>query len=137
MAKAYGQMSEVLGGPQGYANRMMHVLHTVAYCYRLLQYMMIRNGTYKELALANAMAINGLQPKITVWNTGEGSSTESSNPIRNLMQNLPPMLSTIHEQTGIAPPGWLAQMSTQSQSQNQNQNQNQTLNSGKGKINSY
>ncbi|KAI4216814.1 MAG: hypothetical protein LQ351_000763 [Letrouitia transgressa] len=120
MAKAYGQMSEVLGGPQG-----------------LLQYMMIRNGTYKELALANAMAINGLQPKITVWNTGEGSSTESSNPIRNLMQNLPPMLSTIHEQTGIAPPGWLAQMSTQSQSQNQNQNQNQTLNSGKGKINSY
>ncbi|KAI4164872.1 MAG: hypothetical protein LQ342_001505 [Letrouitia transgressa] len=115
-AKAYGQMSEVFGGPQG-----------------LLQYMMLRNDTYKELALANAKAINGLQPKITVWNTGEGSSTESSNPIRNLMQSLPPMLSTIHEQTGIAPPGWLAQMSTQSQSQNQNQ----TSNSGKGKINSY
>ncbi|KAL9613584.1 MAG: hypothetical protein Q9167_001866 [Letrouitia subvulpina] len=115
MAKAYGQMSEVLGGPQG-----------------LLQYMMLQKDTYKELALANAKAINGLQPKITVWNTGEGSSTESSAPIRNLMQNLPPMLSTIHEQTGIAPPGWLAQMSTQSQSQNQNQ----TSNSGRGKINS-
>lgn len=132
-AKAYGQMSEVFGGPQGYAKRTMHFFHPVAYYYRLLQYMMLRNDTYKELALANAKAINGLQPKITVWNTGEGSSTESSNPIRNLMQSLPPMLSTIHEQTGIAPPGWLAQMSTQSQSQNQNQ----TSNSGKGKINSY
>ena len=26
------------------------------------------------------------------------------------MQSLPPILSTIHEQTGMAPPTWLAQM---------------------------
>lgn len=96
MAKAYGHMSEVLGGPQG-----------------LLQYMMLQNGTYEKLANANAAAINGLQPKITVWNTGDGasSSNDGTGAIRNIMQSLPPLLSTINEQTGISPPSWLAQMS--------------------------
>jgi flotillin len=53
MAKGYGALAEVLGGPQG-----------------LLQYLMIQNNTYQNLATANAKAIAGLQPKITVWNTG-------------------------------------------------------------------
>ena len=96
MAKAYSHMAEVLGGPQG-----------------LLQYMMLQEGTYEKLANANAAAINGLQPKITVWNTGEGtgSSSDGTGAIRNIMQSLPPLLSTINEQTGISPPSWLAQMS--------------------------
>ncbi|SLM41137.1 Flotillin family [Lasallia pustulata] len=97
MAKAYGHMANVLGGPQG-----------------LMQYMMLQNGTYEKLAKANASAIQGLQPKITVWNTGEGASTSDSGaPIRNLFQSLPPLLSTINDQTGIAPPSWLAQLPNQ------------------------
>ena len=73
---------------------------------------MLTNGTYEKLANANAAAINGLQPKITVWNTGDNaeSSNDGFGAIRNLMQSLPPMLSTINEQTGIAPPSWLAKM---------------------------
>lgn len=79
-----------------------------------MQYMMLQNNTYEKLAKANATAIQGLQPKITVWNTGEGSSTaDSGAPIRNLFQSLPPLLSTINDQTGIAPPTWLAQMPNQ------------------------
>ena len=95
MAKAYSHMSEVLGGPQG-----------------VLQYMMLRDGTYEKLANANAAAIKGLQPKITIWNTGEGagSSSDGTGAIRNIFQSLPPLFSTINEQTGISPPGWLAQM---------------------------
>ncbi len=96
MAKAYQHLSSVLGGPQG-----------------LLQYIMLQNNTHEKLAKANAQAINGLQPKITVWNTGEnagGSSADAMAPVRNLMQSLPPLLSTINEQTGIAPPAWLAKM---------------------------
>jgi len=96
MAKAYRNMAEVLGGPQG-----------------LLQYMMLQNNTYEKLAQANAKAINGLQPKISVWNTGPAGAdgaTDGSGPIRNLFQSLPPLLSTIQEQTGISPPSWLAQM---------------------------
>lgn len=101
MAKAYGHMSSVLGGPQG-----------------LLQYMMLQNNTYEKLAKANAQAINGLQPKITVWNTGENASgSDSTAPIRNILQSLPPLLSTINEQTGIAPPSWLAQMGSQPKQQ--------------------
>jgi flotillin len=91
VAQAYKGMAEVLGGPQG-----------------LLQYMMLQNNTYEKMALANAKAINGLQPKITVWNTGENAgSSDSTAPIRNLFQSLPPLLSTINDQTGIAPPSWL------------------------------
>ena len=101
-AKAYSQLAQVLGGPQG-----------------LLQYLMLENGTYEKLAKANAQAINGLQPKITIWNTGEGSSTsnDGTGAIRNIMQSLPPLFSTINEQTGMAPPNWLAQMGPQSQRQ--------------------
>jgi flotillin len=96
MAKAYGEMATVLGGPQG-----------------LMQWMMLSNGTYQQLAEANAKAIHGLQPKINVWNTGaQGSdgAMDATAPIRNLFQSLPPLLSTIHDQTGMAPPSWLAQM---------------------------
>lgn len=94
MAKAYGDMSAVLGGSQG-----------------LLQYMLIQDNAYEKLALANAQAISGLQPKITTWTTGgEGSSNDGTSALRNIMQNLPPLLSTINEQTGIAPPSWMAQM---------------------------
>lgn len=99
MAKAYGDMASVLGGPQG-----------------LMQYLMLTNGTYEKLAAANGNAIKGLQPKINVWNTGgqggEGMADPSA-PIRNLFQSLPPLLSTIHDQTGMAPPSWLAQMPPQ------------------------
>ena len=99
MAKAYGDMANVLGGPQG-----------------LLQYMMLQDGTYEKLAKANAAAIHGLQPKISVWNNGAGEGSgvqDSMAPMRNLYQSLPPLLETIREQTGITPPTWLANMGPQ------------------------
>jgi len=96
-ADAYKSLAEAFGGPQG-----------------LLQYMMLKEGIQEKLALANAKAIQGLQPKITVWNTGSeagaGGGADSLGPIRNIMQALPPLFSTINEQTGMAPPNWLMQM---------------------------
>jgi flotillin len=99
MAKAYGALGEVLGGPAG-----------------LLQYMMLQNNTYEKLAAQNAKAINGLQPKINVWNTGASDASGAADPaasLRNVFQMLPPLLSTINDQTGIQPPTWLAQMPPQ------------------------
>ncbi|PNS14292.1 hypothetical protein CAC42_6805 [Sphaceloma murrayae] len=93
LAKAYEELSSALGGPQG-----------------LMQWMMLQNGTYERLAQANATAIQGLQPKISVWNTGNDSGADSMAPIRDLVRCLPPMLSTVQEQTGIRPPQWFAQM---------------------------
>ncbi|KAL2832893.1 hypothetical protein BDW59DRAFT_138851 [Aspergillus cavernicola] len=95
MAKAYGSLIDVLGGPEAF-----------------LQWKMIETGMYEKLALANGKAVQGLQPKITTWNTGDGanSSGDAMGPIRNIMQGLPPLLSTIHDQTGIKPPQWFAQL---------------------------
>lgn len=97
MAGAYTELSHAFGGPQG-----------------LLHYLMIKNDTYERLALANAKAINGLQPKITVWNTGSSSAAEGGQgagadpgaAIRGIFQSLPPLFGTIAEQTGQKPPGW-------------------------------
>lgn len=97
MAEAYGKLGQAFGGPAG-----------------LLQYMMIKEGTYIELAKANAQAINGLQPKISIWNTGAEAGSEGGAPgsqggisaMRNVYQMLPPLMTTINEQTGITLPEW-------------------------------
>ncbi|AEO58510.1 hypothetical protein MYCTH_2305886 [Thermothelomyces thermophilus ATCC 42464] len=117
MADAYARLGQALGGPAG-----------------LLQYMMIEKGTYVELAKANAEAIRGLQPKISVWNTGaepaaadaahHPPTTSSIATMRNIYQMLPPLMTTINEQTGITLPEWqfgrlAGQMSQLERSENQ------------------
>ncbi|RDL37071.1 Band 7 [Venustampulla echinocandica] len=100
MAGAYSDLSLAFGGPAG-----------------LIQYLMIEKGVYTQLAHANADAIRGLNPKMTIWNTGaqagseggkpgEGSSMGGVDQIRNMYQMLPPLMSTINEQTGITLPEW-------------------------------
>ncbi|KAL2170704.1 hypothetical protein VTG60DRAFT_4546 [Thermothelomyces hinnuleus] len=119
MADAYARLGQAFGGPAG-----------------LLQYMMIEKGTYVELAKANAEAIRGLQPKISVWNTGAesaaaaGGADAAHHPpssiatMRNIYQMLPPLMTTINEQTGITLPEWqfgrlAGQMSQLERSENQ------------------
>jgi flotillin len=99
MAGAYADLSRAFGGPGG-----------------LIQYLMIEKGVYTSLAKANADAVRGLNPKMTIWNTGaqagsEGSTAEGAgmggvDSIRNMYQMLPPLMSTINEQTGIVLPEW-------------------------------
>ncbi|KAG6009444.1 hypothetical protein E4U21_002359 [Claviceps maximensis] len=93
MADAYAKMASAFGGPAG-----------------LIQYMMIEKGTYIELAKANAEAIRGLQPKISVWNTGtgggSGSGEDAAAAMRNVYQMLPPLMTTIKDQTDITLPEW-------------------------------
>ena len=76
----------------------------------MMQYLMLQNGTYERLAAENAKAINGLNPKINVWTTDGASSDASMAPIQNLFKSLPPLFSTIQDQTGMTPPAWMAQM---------------------------
>ncbi|KAE9380264.1 putative Flotillin-like protein 1 [Stipitochalara longipes BDJ] len=95
MAGAYADLSRAFGGPAG-----------------LIQYLMIEKGVYTQLAKANADAVRGLNPKMTIWNTGneQAGGAEGSmggvNSIRNMYQMLPPLMSTINEQTGIVLPEW-------------------------------
>ncbi|CAB4416535.1 unnamed protein product [Rhizophagus irregularis] len=73
-----------------------------------IQYFMIEHNIYPQLAKENANAIQGLNPKITVWNTGGESSGDGSlGVMKNIFQSIPPLLSTIKEQTGITPPSWM------------------------------
>jgi len=71
----------------------------------LLNYLMIENDLYPKLADASARAIQGLDPKITIWNTG--SSDGTSGKMSDFVKNIPPMLMTIEEQTGYSLPDWL------------------------------
>ena len=100
MAKAYADLAQAFGGPAG-----------------LIQYLMIEKGVYTDLAKANADAVRGLNPKMTIWNTGaqagsegghtaEGTGMGGMDSIRNMYQMLPPLMSTINEQTGIVLPEW-------------------------------
>ncbi|KAJ3021673.1 hypothetical protein HKX48_008052 [Thoreauomyces humboldtii] len=93
----------------------------------LLQ-LMLEKGLYQDLAKTNAEAIRGLQPKITVWNTGSssdgaqnGTDSDPMAAIRNIFQALPPLLGTINDQTGITPPQWLATLPGQNEQIGQNQ----------------
>lgn len=95
LADAYGKMSGAFGGPDG-----------------LIKWLMIERGTYVELAKANGGAIKGMAPKISVWNTGnggqggQGQGQDPADTMRGVYQMLPPLMSTIHEQTGISLPEW-------------------------------
>uniref|UniRef100_A0A803L5Y7 Flotillin-like n=1 Tax=Chenopodium quinoa TaxID=63459 RepID=A0A803L5Y7_CHEQI len=68
------------------------------------------------MARINAQAVQGLQPKISIWSSGSGgASLEGRNGSGGSMKDvaevysmLPPLLKTVHEQTGMLPPTWLA-----------------------------
>lgn len=70
----------------------------------LVTYMMLEKDQFTKLADASAKAIQGLNPKITVWNTGNGNTYDS---IHNLGKSIVPMLDTIKEQTGYQLPDWI------------------------------
>lgn len=83
-----------------------------------IQYSMLDKGIYEKLAQANAAAIKGLNPKISIWggmdsSNGSNGSTNYGKPITDILKMVPPLVSTIHEQTGmnIKPPSWIVDMS--------------------------
>lgn len=119
MAHAYDKLSNSLGGSQG-----------------LLQWIMIENNLPVRMTEANGKAVQGLQPKICVWNTGEASATgaDAMAPVRNLMQGLPPIFSTVADQTGIMPPTWMASMPSQLESADKVEREHQADWKGKGKA---
>ncbi|MCL7024352.1 hypothetical protein MKW94_011845 [Papaver nudicaule] len=87
---------------------------------QLRDYMMINGGMFQEVAKINASAVQGLQPKISIWTNGDGSSTGNGTStgggsasgamgeIAGLYKTLPRLMQTVEEQTGMTPPAWLA-----------------------------
>uniref|UniRef100_A0A803LED3 Flotillin-like n=1 Tax=Chenopodium quinoa TaxID=63459 RepID=A0A803LED3_CHEQI len=81
----------------------------------LRDYMMINAGVFQEMARINADAVQGLQPKISIWSSGSGGATleggsgsgGSMKSVAEVYSMLPPLVKTVHEQTGMLPPAWL------------------------------
>ncbi|KAJ4949831.1 hypothetical protein NE237_008308 [Protea cynaroides] len=83
----------------------------------LRDYLMINGGMFQEMAKINAEAINGLQPKISIWTSGNGdngmgdgavgSSGTTMKEVAGVYRMLPPLFKTVHEQTGMLPPAWM------------------------------
>ncbi|KAL5578277.1 hypothetical protein UlMin_019976 [Ulmus minor] len=82
-------------------------------------YSMITNNTLVDIARTNAQAIHGLQPKISIWSQGNGTGGEHEEAVNGggmkdiagVYKMLPPLLDTVHEQTGMRPPAWLGSLS--------------------------
>ncbi|KAF6147641.1 hypothetical protein GIB67_031632 [Kingdonia uniflora] len=81
----------------------------------LRDYMMINGGIFQELAKINAGAVQGLQPKISIWSNdgmggltgGSGSGNTAMNEVAGVYRMLPPLFKTVNEQTGMLPPAWM------------------------------
>ena len=76
----------------------------------LRDYLMIKEGQFQQVARANADAVRGLQPKISVWTTGEeskeGGGGGALREVAGLYKMLPPLFKTVEEQVGMLPPSW-------------------------------
>ncbi|KAH6786437.1 SPFH/Band 7/PHB domain-containing membrane-associated protein family [Perilla frutescens var. hirtella] len=88
-------------------------------------YLMINGGMYQQIAKTNAEAVRGLQPKISIWTNGNNgdnhssgattdaassSSSSAMKEVAGVYKMLPPLLSTVHDQTGMLPPSWMPQL---------------------------
>uniref|UniRef100_A0ACD5U5K0 Uncharacterized protein n=1 Tax=Avena sativa TaxID=4498 RepID=A0ACD5U5K0_AVESA len=89
--------------------------------YALRDYFMIDGGMYSEMARINAGAVNGMQPKISIWSNGTGADGATNagqeaagvsalQQVAGVYKMLPPLLSTVHEQTGMLPPAWMGSL---------------------------
>ncbi|XP_027096115.2 flotillin-like protein 3 [Coffea arabica] len=81
----------------------------------LRDYLMIESGLFKDIAKINAEAIQGLQPKISVWSNGEtrdgsGAANSAMKEIASVYGALPPLFQSVHEQTGMLPPAWMGSL---------------------------
>ncbi|KAF0929486.1 hypothetical protein E2562_021582 [Oryza meyeriana var. granulata] len=93
------------------AEYMASMLQAVGGDYNALRdYLMIDGGMYQEMARINASAVTGMQPKISIWSNGGEAGAGAMQQVAGVYKMLPPLLSTVHEQTGMMPPAWLGSL---------------------------
>ncbi len=69
-------------------------------------YLALEKDLYPELAKQNAAAVQGMNPKIHVWNTGN-STKDPMKPIIDAVQSMSPLLQGIQDQGNIEMPKWI------------------------------
>ncbi|XP_052172863.1 flotillin-like protein 4 [Diospyros lotus] len=90
----------------------------------LRDYLMINNGMFQEIAKINSQAVQGLQPKISIWTAGGEEAARGGsgamNEVAGLYRMLPPLFKTVHEQTGMLPPAWMGALTDSADNNNAN-----------------
>jgi len=69
-------------------------------------YLANNSGLLVEFSKNNALAIQGLKPNITVWNTGAGGDSDAFKTIRDIGTAVP-MVTDILDKQGLSLPDWL------------------------------
>jgi flotillin len=72
-------------------------------------FLAVDRNVFVDMAQKTADAINGLQPKINIWNTGSTSEQNPYAALKDIFTSLPPMLDAVQTQTNIKLPNWLPQ----------------------------
>jgi flotillin len=76
-------------------------------------FMAVDKKVFVDLAQKTADALQGLAPKINIWNTGAASDKQHPySALSELFKTLPPMLDAVRTQTNIKMPEWLPSSSS-------------------------
>ena len=72
-------------------------------------YLGVETGYFEKMAQNAAKTVQGMQPKVNVWNTGASgeAGSDSFAPLRNILASIPPMADAIESQTGLQMPNWM------------------------------
>ena len=76
-------------------------------------YLGLERNLFVDMAQKTAQAVQGLNPKINIWNTGASGESDAMSPLRNLFTSIPPMLDAVQTQTGVRMPSWMPQQATE------------------------
>ena len=76
-------------------------------------YLGLERNLFVDMAQKTAQAVQGLNPKINIWNTGASGESDAMSPLRNLFTSIPPMLDAVQTQTGVRMPSWMPQQTTE------------------------
>lgn len=112
LALATADATGILKKFEAQAEGMQLLQQSLGSADNLLSHEMIQQGTYTDIAKANAEALRDMKP--TIWSTGGGGGSGDSTV--DIAQKLVGLLSIVSDQTGIKPPAWMAQMPNQSSS---------------------
>ena len=77
-------------------------------------YLALKEGIYEKLAEQQAKAVAGMQPKISVWNTGANAGeSDPLAPILKTVQSIAPMLDGLHKHSDFKVPDWILKQETE------------------------
>lgn len=76
-------------------------------------YLGLERNLFVDMAQKTAQAVQGLNPKINIWNTGASGESDAMGTLRSLFTSIPPMLDAVQTQTGVRMPSWVPQQATE------------------------